>query len=63
MESQRKSRLQHHKNFPMKGNPLQSKYYCQKIQINPKVQECESQSGIEVGRLTIQVRSFEIKKL
>ena len=31
--------------------------------INPKVQDCKSQSGIQVGKLAIWVRSFEIHKL
>ena len=57
---------QQHQNFPMYGKPLQNKYQCQKKEINPKEQDCESESGIQVGkfcRKTILVRSYEIEKL
>ena len=32
-------------------------------EINPKEQDCENQSGIRVGKITIWVRSLEIEKL
>ena len=41
LESQWKLRQQR-QNFPMKGRPLENKYWHQNKEINPKEQDCES---------------------
>ena len=43
-EIQWKLRQKHDQNFPREGKPLQNKYQRQKIEVNPKVQDCERHS-------------------
>ena len=48
--------------FPSGGKEIVEQMLASK-EINPYEQDCENQSGIQVGKLTILVRLLEIEKL
>ena len=60
MESQWKLRQQLDQNFLIEGKPLYNKYRRKK---SKSAGLWQSQSRIQVGKLTMWVRSFEIEKL